>query len=819
MTIDNVVTEVRYNGQPIDVSGPLDRWEKVNTFSFDSVEGAYLEIGGYEASKCDGCQCSGLLVECDNGFVSNTDDWTAVGSAASIVGATKGYSAPCQSSSSFFLPGQTSKATKIWASGGEKYAWFRAKPVVNEGSAYCNAKSKNPQGCRGGCAWNRRLQSCEPFSRSTQRMMFASDFQVGGNPTNSAPKGECHHAQTGFSNYIFQTKEFCEKHQGRVKDRWAEYGRRLVEMATFTLGENKCASEGQSCQCDGTVLYGSDSRWTEAMKVEGTIDCSNDVFGDPAPGTKKFCQCFQHQSSKTVSRADGIFMNGDMTIWGHKKEYAHQYHMVMQEAKKFGMPYFPGLGNHDFGPMMESAAAFGMDPDSGTEPILGRRRKLGQESEEQQKGIRYDNALSAMFLNENVNNERSYYFMKRFIDTYCHGGPMYTGAWHGTNIRFAENQCDGDKRLYSYDQKSLGYSVYNKGVLYFQLQKNPSAPDFAMKEHNGFEEYTRFTVEGTGRWFLKELEKVEKDNTVHAIVLNWHYPSCLDKDHEMCNLSLLEKIYRAIERHNRNYPTQRVIAVFTGHWHTLVGDSTTQRYAEGRQNEFFRRAGVPIFQTGSSYASSALDIDIDLESKSFTVSAWGRKTLNSPLIRHCINDNGATTLCTVYNFDGTKKQIQGHSSEAPWMTNPGASWKHPQNGVLTTTKPLAICSTFTRDTGLDCWDEVENGALVPHAFCEGEKCTRNDVQRCCKSASVTCLRKHECCAAGTQCYGCPHGAAEAVWLDKCWSFARCSRSGGCRKRPGQCCIWGSYCHGCPWGTDYVTPNVCGSSRRCKLFPE
>jgi len=29
------------------------------------------------------------------------------------------------------LPGQRSEATKIWANGGEKYAWFRAIPVVN----------------------------------------------------------------------------------------------------------------------------------------------------------------------------------------------------------------------------------------------------------------------------------------------------------------------------------------------------------------------------------------------------------------------------------------------------------------------------------------------------------------------------------------------------------------------------------------------------------------------------------------------------------------------------------------------------------------
>lgn len=500
------------------------------------------------------------------------------------------------------------------------------------------------------------------------------------------------------------------------------------------------------------------------------------------------------------------------------------YHNVMQEAKKFGMPYFPGFGNHDFGPMMESTAGFGADPDSGTEPIHGRRRKLAPSNYGK---IRHDNDFSAFWLNENVNNERSYYFMKRFIDTYCHGGPMYTGLSHGTNIQFAENQCDGDKRLYSYDEKSLAYSVYNKGVLYFQLHKNPSGADFEMKEHDGFQEYTRFTVEGTGRWFLQELERVEQDDSVHAIVLNWHYGPCLRKNDEvnvdMCRLNFMDRIYRAIERHNRNNPTQRVIAIFTGHYHSLVGDySRTDKkfFPEGYQNDFFTRAGVPMFLSGSSFASSALDIDIDLESKSFTVSAWGRKELNSPLVRHCIHERGITALCTVYNFDGTKRQINGDSAEAPWMTHPGLSWNHTNpHAVLTTTRPAVSCSSFTQDTGLDCWDEVENGALVPHASCQGETCTRTDVQHCCKSAPVTCLKQHDCCAAGTQCYGCPHGSSEAVWLTTCWSFARCDRSGGCGKRPGQCCIWGSDCHGCPWGTDYATPSECGSSRKCKQFPE
>jgi hypothetical protein len=42
-------------------------------------------------------------------------------------------------------------------------------------------------------------------------MVIASDYQTGGHLQNNEADPECHYTHSGHSNYIFQTKEFCEK--------------------------------------------------------------------------------------------------------------------------------------------------------------------------------------------------------------------------------------------------------------------------------------------------------------------------------------------------------------------------------------------------------------------------------------------------------------------------------------------------------------------------------------------------------------------------------------------------------------------------------
>jgi len=62
-----------------------------------------------------------------------------------------------------------------------------------------------------------------------------------------------------------------------------------------------CAGEGGTCACTGRVRYGAAGKWG-AKIVEPAADgassatrwatpCTNNVFGDPVPGTSKECQC------------------------------------------------------------------------------------------------------------------------------------------------------------------------------------------------------------------------------------------------------------------------------------------------------------------------------------------------------------------------------------------------------------------------------------------------------------------------------------------------------------------------------------------------
>jgi hypothetical protein len=59
-----------------------------------------------------------------------------------------------------------------------------------------------------------------------------------------------------------------------------------------------CADENQYCMVPGTkmVRYGTGNQWT-MKKATDRIYCSNDVFGDPAPGRAKACYYQDTQQS------------------------------------------------------------------------------------------------------------------------------------------------------------------------------------------------------------------------------------------------------------------------------------------------------------------------------------------------------------------------------------------------------------------------------------------------------------------------------------------------------------------------------------------
>ena len=125
LTIDNIVSAVFYNGVKLSVSGDITNWKVVKTFSFYSVDGANLQIVGADVKSCDGCICSGLIIECSDGLTSNLKEWVAYGSDnPNAIPKLHDYTTPCKSNAGFSLKDQKSNAQKIWASNGKKYAWF-----------------------------------------------------------------------------------------------------------------------------------------------------------------------------------------------------------------------------------------------------------------------------------------------------------------------------------------------------------------------------------------------------------------------------------------------------------------------------------------------------------------------------------------------------------------------------------------------------------------------------------------------------------------------------------------------------------------------
>jgi len=245
MTIDNRLTQLRYNGQSVaTTSGDWKMWTVPKVFSFVSIEGAALEIGGYEEADCHGCKCSGLLVECDNGFVSTTSDWLAIGESSEVV-QDESFGSVCKSTSSFFLKGQTSNAEKIWPSGGQKYAYFRAIPSPDEFKAFV----KGPKtGCEPGYMQPTSAEDCKEIAAANSVRYWGG----AGHSSSADPRGCIYRTpdndvyfnthKTGSTNrddrrtvcvqaFVKGPKEGCES--GYVQPQTAEECKALAEASNI----------------------------------------------------------------------------------------------------------------------------------------------------------------------------------------------------------------------------------------------------------------------------------------------------------------------------------------------------------------------------------------------------------------------------------------------------------------------------------------------------------------------------------------------------------------------------------------------------------
>ena len=73
--------------------------------------------------------CPALLVECDNGLVTNLEDWSAAANDVDFVPFEDEFEPVLETTSDVYLTGATTNPTKIWASNGLQYAWFQATPL------------------------------------------------------------------------------------------------------------------------------------------------------------------------------------------------------------------------------------------------------------------------------------------------------------------------------------------------------------------------------------------------------------------------------------------------------------------------------------------------------------------------------------------------------------------------------------------------------------------------------------------------------------------------------------------------------------------
>eukprot|EP00746_Dinoflagellata_sp_MGD_P008705 gnl/MRDRNA2_/MRDRNA2_117446_c0_seq1.p1 gnl/MRDRNA2_/MRDRNA2_117446_c0~~gnl/MRDRNA2_/MRDRNA2_117446_c0_seq1.p1 ORF type:complete len:554 (-),score=77.96 gnl/MRDRNA2_/MRDRNA2_117446_c0_seq1:22-1683(-) len=75
-----------------------------------------------------------------------------------------------------------------------------------------------------------------------------------------------------------------------------------------TGGWYNCAYGGATCICAGKVRYGSaeSNRWSKAKWIVGQTPCNAQLFGDPAPGAFKECQCHRKGQAALVKNLNSV---------------------------------------------------------------------------------------------------------------------------------------------------------------------------------------------------------------------------------------------------------------------------------------------------------------------------------------------------------------------------------------------------------------------------------------------------------------------------------------------------------------------------------
>jgi hypothetical protein len=92
-----------------------------------------------------------------------------------------------------------------------------------------------------------------------------------------------------------------------------------------------CASEGGTCECDGSVQYGADGRFSKMVDAGTTnkVVCNTNTFGgDPARNVLKQCYC-----SAGLRVAKGIYNGGRRDRRSIETVSAKEWNWVDEEGE------------------------------------------------------------------------------------------------------------------------------------------------------------------------------------------------------------------------------------------------------------------------------------------------------------------------------------------------------------------------------------------------------------------------------------------------------------------------------------------------------
>jgi len=105
---------------------------------------------------------------------------------------------------------------------------------------------------------------------------------------------------------------------------------------------SKCGDDGGTCQCTGNVRYGSGTAWSAVKSASMSIGCNIGVFGDPAPGAPKWCECVP-ASDPGVANCN-TFLTSCQLARGRTLNYLDRQSVTCPDGSLLSEMQFTGAG-------------------------------------------------------------------------------------------------------------------------------------------------------------------------------------------------------------------------------------------------------------------------------------------------------------------------------------------------------------------------------------------------------------------------------------------------------------------------------------------